>query len=238
MTTIVLFKGLKASATSIITLVMGFIVICFGITILQLSKVDPTQLKQLDRRSTILLQAAKRNTEDMDEKSLTAVEDPGIDALRGSFGTLGSIVRAKSAKRMSMSSARAPSSIRSRVNRDSDWEHPLPPIPQHLSGVSGISGISSFSNTAGQYPGMKRHQLYDPPVIRDEDSLSMASRPSQMGSPRKQTIKFGEQDLVHSYHMPGTGDNTATHEPRSAFRLAQFPSTPYSPVCCSSSNFF
>ena len=224
-----LFKGLKASATSIITLVMGFIVICFGITILQLSKVDPTQIKQLDRRSTILLQAAKRNTENMDEKNLTAVEDPGIDALRGSFGTIGSIVRAKSAKRMSMSSARAPSTLRSRTNRDSDWDHPLPPLPQHLSGMSGVSG---FSNTPTQnvYPGMKRHQLYDPPVIRDEDSLSMASRPSQMGSPRKQTIKFGEQDMVHSYHMPGSGDNTATHQPRSAFRIGQFPTTPYTPV--------
>lgn len=167
----------------------------------------------------------------MDEKSLTAVEDPGMDTLRGSFGTLGSIVRANTAKRMSMSSARAPSTLRSRTNRDSDWEreHPLPPLPQHLSGVSGISGVS---NTGGQflYPGMQRHQLYDPPVIRDEDSLSMASRPSQMGSPRKQTIKFGEQDMVHSYHMPGTGDNTATHEPRSAFKTGQFPSTPYSPV--------
>ena len=165
----------------------------------------------------------------MDEKNLTAVEDPGIDALRGSFGTIGSIVRAKSAKRMSMSSARAPSTLRSRTNRDSDWDHPLPPLPQHLSGISGVSG---FSNTPTQnvYPGMKRHQLYDPPVIRDEDSLSMASRPSQMGSPRKQTIKFGEQDMVHSYHMPGSGDNTATHQPRSAVRIGQFPTTPYTPV--------
>ena len=129
-----------------------------------------------------------------------------------------------------MSSARAPSTLRSRTNRDSDWDHPLPPLPQHFSGMSGVSG---FSNTPTQnvYPGMKRHQLYDPPVIRDEDSLSMASRPSQMGSPRKQTIKFGEQDMVHSYHMPGSGDNTATHQPRSAFRIGQFPTTPYTPVC-------
>ncbi|CAL1705871.1 unnamed protein product [Somion occarium] len=231
LTTIVLFKGLKAPVNQIITLVMGFIVICFGITILQLSKVDPTEIKALDRKSTILLQAARRNTEGMDEKSLMAVEDPGMDTLRGSFGTIGSIMRAKSAKRMSMSSARAPSSIRSRRARDSDLEHPLPPIPQHLSGMSNFS----VSNTGGDalFPGMKRHQLYDPPVQHPGDAalerMSTTSHASQMGSPKKQTIKFDSQDMVHSYRMPGTGDNSATHLPRSALSQA-YPSTPYTPL--------
>ena len=78
LTTIVLFKGLSAPAMQIITLVMGFLVICVGITILQLSKIDPTQLKVpgLDRRSTMLLQAARSNTAGVDEKSVAAVEDP------------------------------------------------------------------------------------------------------------------------------------------------------------------
>ena len=58
-TTIVLFQGLSATVQQIITLVMGFLVICVGITVLQLSKIDPTQIKTLDRRSTLLLQAAK-----------------------------------------------------------------------------------------------------------------------------------------------------------------------------------
>ena len=40
-TTVVLFQGLKASASQIITIVMAFLVICMGITILQMSKVDP-----------------------------------------------------------------------------------------------------------------------------------------------------------------------------------------------------
>ncbi|KIK50908.1 hypothetical protein GYMLUDRAFT_252527 [Collybiopsis luxurians FD-317 M1] len=40
---------LKASASSIITLVMGFVVICFGITILQMSEVGPKNLTKLDR---------------------------------------------------------------------------------------------------------------------------------------------------------------------------------------------
>jgi hypothetical protein len=54
LTSIILFQGLHASVVQILTLVMGFLVICFGITILQLSKVDPVQLNKLDRRSTLL----------------------------------------------------------------------------------------------------------------------------------------------------------------------------------------
>ncbi|KAI0743637.1 magnesium transporter NIPA-domain-containing protein [Daedaleopsis nitida] len=200
-TTIVLFQGLAAKPVQIITLVMGFLVICVGITILQLSKIDPTQIKQLDRRSTLLLQAARNNTEGVDEKNLTAVEDPGMDALRGSFGTMGSIIRARSARRMSMST-RA-SSIRSRYSTQ-----PVPPLPND------------------SLPGVKRHQLYDKPMPATphsymdgpSDRMSMASQPG-LGSPfaqRKQTIKFGDQDVVHSYHNPGTGNDSATHEHRSA----------------------
>ncbi|KAF9810331.1 hypothetical protein IEO21_06990 [Rhodonia placenta] len=209
LTTIVLFQGLKASATQIITLVMGFVVICFGITILQLSKVDPTQIHVLDRRSTILLQAAKRDTEGMDEKSLVAVEDPGIDALRGGFGMVGSVIRARSAHRMSMSS-RATGSIHSR------YSVAPPGSSDHLA-------------------GMKRHQLWDAPVPgtplgvpdMEADAHSLASRPSDVGSPRpstrKQTIKFDSQDVVHSYHLPGAGDGTATHEMRSASHFSMSP---------------
>ncbi|RPD59754.1 DUF803-domain-containing protein [Lentinus tigrinus ALCF2SS1-6] len=201
-TTIVLFQGLKAPVLQIITLVMGFLVICVGITVLQLSKIDPTQIKQLDRRSTLLLQAAKNNTEGVDEKNLSAIEDPGMDALRGSFGTMGSIIRARSARRMSMSS-RASASIRSRYSTQ-----PIPPLPGQHDPLSGV----------------KRHQLFDKPMpttpeANGDDRLSMASQPSGLGSPftqRKQTIKFGDEDVVHSYHVPGTGDDTATHERRNA----------------------
>ncbi|KAI0369698.1 DUF803-domain-containing protein [Pilatotrama ljubarskyi] len=205
-TTIVLFQGLKAPPVQIVTLVMGFLVICVGITILQLSKIDPTQIKALDRRSTLLLQAAKSNTEGFDEKSLAAVEDPGMDALRGSFGTMGSIIRARSARRMSMSSRTT--SIHSRYSAQ-----PVPPLP---------------GNRGDPLAGVKRHQLFDNPVPATpevygadghSERISMASRPSVLGSPfsqRKQTIKFGDQDVVHSYHVPGTGDDTATHERRNA----------------------
>jgi len=69
---------------------MGFLTICLffphpnpqtegsslvglGITILQMSKVDPTTLK-LDRRSTLLLQANRQHTE-LQEKSISGFEE-------------------------------------------------------------------------------------------------------------------------------------------------------------------
>jgi magnesium transporter len=194
-TTIVLFRGLKAPASQIITLVMGFLVICFGITILQMSKVDPEQLgNKLDRRSTMLLQAAKQNTELVDEKGITGIEEPGIDALRGSFGTVGSIIRARSARRMSQSS--------------------------HLSGgpahhwSSRATGLPAHPRDT--LAGMQRHQLHDPPVPRferrDSDAYSMQSQPSA----RKQTIKFGDEDLVHEYHRGAGPDEEAIHKSRPA----------------------
>ncbi len=186
---------------------MAFLVICVGITILQMSKVDPTEFKKLDRRSTILLQAARQQTEAVEEKSVTSAEDPGIDALRGSFGTVGSIIRARSARRISQSS------------RGSVHSSRLAASSTHLDIERGDS--RKFSGAAASstnyYGAMQRHQLFDPPVPRsdvgDADSISMASQPSM----RKPAIKFGEEDVVHSYHRDTAGkDDLATHERRIA----------------------
>ena len=40
-TSVILYQGLKASASQIITVVLAFAVICTGIIILQMTKVDP-----------------------------------------------------------------------------------------------------------------------------------------------------------------------------------------------------
>ncbi|KAH9171956.1 magnesium transporter NIPA-domain-containing protein [Lactarius sanguifluus] len=204
-TTVVLFKGLKASASQIITIVMAFLVICVGITILQMSKVDPTEFKKLDRRSTILLQAARTQTEAVEEKSVTSVEDPGIDALRGSFGTVGSIIRARSARRISQASRNSVHSSRfaasgSRLDVERGDSRRFP----------GAAAAST-----DHYGAMQRHQLFDPPVphLGDPDSISMVSHPSM----RTPAIKFGEEDVVHSYRRGTAGkDDLATHERRLA----------------------
>jgi hypothetical protein len=105
-TSFILYQGLKASAVSLITMVLGFLTTCLGITLLQMSKVDPNTLSKLDRRSTILLQASKQHTEEAEKGQVTALEDPGMDALRGGFGAVGSIIRARSgSRRMSNASS-------------------------------------------------------------------------------------------------------------------------------------
>ncbi|KAF9010815.1 magnesium transporter NIPA-domain-containing protein [Cyathus striatus] len=209
------FKGLQASASDIITLVMGFLVICVGITILQMSKVDPEQLSKLDRKSTILLQAARRQTENQ-EKDLTGIEDPGMDALRGSFGAFGSIIRARTVKRMSQSSRAERGSYRSR-----------PP-----------GAGAPFDNSANATSPIRRDEetsLYDAPMpkLGDDDAMSMKTA-SSIGTPNKKpTVKFGSQDLVHQYGRPGTGDDRAFHDrrptmgsPRSTGGEAGYPPLP------------
>ncbi|KAF9263741.1 DUF803-domain-containing protein [Marasmius fiardii PR-910] len=218
-TTIVLFQGLQASAKEIITIVLGFFTICVGITILQMSKVDPVQLTKLDRRSTILLQASRQNT--VDEKGEEAPEDPGIDALRGSFGTIGTLVRARS-RRMSQSSRTSA----------------LAPRPMGAAAPydPGQPWLSPARNTSGLPDGVRRHQLYDPPLAAPGspsitgatrgDNASMRSVPSiaslsQMPPNKRPTIKFDKTEVVHQYHPPGPKqrsrmDPYATHEVRPA----------------------
>jgi hypothetical protein len=115
-TSTILYQGFKASAAQIITIVFGFLVICTGIFILQMSRIDPRKLKNVDRRTTILLQAAREEIKptngslgacgstDTDgegevtdiEKKIEMTEDPGMDAVAGRFGGVGgTVVRAR-----------------------------------------------------------------------------------------------------------------------------------------------
>ena len=215
--------------TQIITIVMAFLVICCGITILQLSKVDPTELKTLDRRSTLLLAAAKKETEKMEEKDLVGVEEPGIDSVRGSFGGFGSMVRARTMRRMSMESRTTRSGVRT-----------APATPLH----SYAYGRDMERDTA--YDGLTRHTLYDAPVpsfsfttattvdgasVRASSSIlhspstrtmstvtaATASGSAVPRTPRTPTIKFREEDVVHKYSPAASGWGAeARHERREA----------------------
>ncbi|KAJ7234003.1 magnesium transporter NIPA-domain-containing protein [Mycena rebaudengoi] len=167
-TTIVLFKGLSASVSSIITLVMGFLVICVGITILQMSKGG------------------------------LGLEDPGMDALRGSFGTVGSIIRARSARRLSQASSAG-----------------RPP-----------GAGAPYDRNRPTVSGLQRHQLYDAPMpgidleaTRSQRSDSNATAP-RPGVAKRTTIKFDAQDVVHQYHPTSPGfphrDESAIHMQRPA----------------------
>lgn len=117
-TSVILYQGLKASAEQILTIAFAFLIICSGIFLLQMSKVDPTRLTHaaVDRKTSILLQAAREevgtghsgdhlergdgaldvNEYDEKEKAIEATEEPGLDALAGRFGGLGgTLVRAR-----------------------------------------------------------------------------------------------------------------------------------------------
>jgi len=77
-TSVILYQGLKASVRTIITVVLAFLVICTGITVLQMSKVDPRKLPnvscvslmfittrltlfyEVDEHTTLLLEVAKQ----------------------------------------------------------------------------------------------------------------------------------------------------------------------------------
>ncbi|CAE7189136.1 unnamed protein product [Rhizoctonia solani] len=180
-TSVILFQGFAATPTAIITVVMGFLVICAGITILQMSKVDPTTLSGLDRKTTILL-AANRPTGDTEKGESTAMEEPGIDALRGSFGAIGSIVRARSI-------ASSKGTIRSRRAAHG-----------HLRDDS--SGMERLPSV--EY--MKRHQLFDNPVPPlPEDAAERISMYSNANAPKKSTtIQFREGDLEGHDHTGAT----------------------------------
>lgn len=214
-TSVILYRGVKATVAQLITVVLGFLVICCGIVILQMSKVDPTSLKGLDRKSTILLQATKLNVEGA-EKNITSVEEPGMDALRGSFGAFGSIIRARSMSRASTSGSY---SIRNH-RRGHDEEH----------------GGSSELTTHG-LENLPRTQLWDAPVPSRQHSSTLAklsedsageeeSDKSHLApaittqpptSPRAQKIRFGETDVAHYYPTPGRGEG-AVHSPRPALQ--------------------
>ena len=165
-----------------------------------MSKVDPQKLNKLDRRSTLLLQAARARVGFVDEKGGLPLEEqePGIDALRGTFGTVGSIIRARTL-RMSQNSQNS-ANVRLRPPGAAAPYDPSTTI------------LNIFPNA-----DVTRHQLYDPPVSRDDTSSIRDSVVSQAFSTKRPTIKFDSQDLVHSYKRPGTGDNTAArHEHRQA----------------------
>ena len=176
-----------------------------------MSKVDPEKLNKLDRRSTLLLQAARSQVESADEKNGMAMGDPGIDALRGSFGTVGSIIRARTLSRMSQSSQNA-THVRMRP------AGAAAPYDPHADLTHVRMRPTAAAAPYDPHADLTRHQLYDPPVPRDDTSSiqdSVISQPISISNKRP-TIKFDSQDVVHSYQRPGTGDNTATHEHRQA----------------------
>ncbi|KIY47907.1 DUF803-domain-containing protein, partial [Fistulina hepatica ATCC 64428] len=205
-TSVILYQGLSATVSQIITVVLAFIVICLGITILQMSKVDPEHFKKLDRRSTMLLQAARHQTERAEEKEIEGIEEPGIDALRGSFGTIGSIIRARSVRTMSQSS------------RGSSLPRTSSVAASYDAWVGSSSKAHLQAARVGTFGGMTRHQLYDAPVPSapepNGDQTPLAG--SSTFTSKRPTIKFDTEDVVHQYNPTLLGASQEIREYRPA----------------------
>ena len=109
-----------------------------------------------------MLQAAREEAhpydpEDPEKGALEATEEPGIDALRGTFGGLGTIIRAR--RRQSTIADMA--SVRHSVSGSS--MHP----PRHDSGEAA----REWENVAGR--GLRRFQLHDPPMPKEPSPASI-----------------------------------------------------------------
>jgi 4-amino-4-deoxy-L-arabinose transferase-like glycosyltransferase len=64
-TSVILYRGLKASGAKIMTMVLAFFVICSGIFVLQMSKINPKNLNKavVDQKSSLLLETARQEVE-------------------------------------------------------------------------------------------------------------------------------------------------------------------------------
>lgn len=151
------------------------------------------------------------------EKGLIAsTEEPGIDALRGTFGGLGTISRAR--RRQSISSgADTPSRRRSTVTGS-------------YGRRDTIVSIDGRDNLAGR--GLRRFQLHDPPGSRGAAGSSHppSSFPADLVSGKKKKRDSHDSDAAVQGSAAGdlplpqeiaNGDMPALHEknPRDSFNL-------------------
>lgn len=179
--------GFDAGAVDIVNVVLGFLVVVAGVILLQLSKANVAEEVvggSLDRRSSMLLTASRsRIYQDGDREKTLEAEDPGMDALRGGFGAIGSIHRALSYKRSMRREARFdPSEVARRKN-----------------GAPGAAGSGPSEMAMNTLRGV---QLYDNPMpIDSADKISLHSSRFASGDdsqrPRSASIQFAPSDAVH-----------------------------------------
>lgn len=216
-TSIILFQGLDSTPIQIVTIVLGFLTICAGITLLQISKIDPQDLSEkdgvnIDRSTTLLIRASRSQI--LHEKGRsTGLEDPGVDTVRGGLGVIGSLVRARSSRRMHASS--------DEYRRMADEQ-------------GGMNTLCTLGKG-----DLERYELQDrpmpkSPVLRENGlPLTFSNLHVHMPQKRDTTISFvsGSED-PHGHHgggiRSGSGNSTTTAnydrgEPHSAGGILRSP---------------
>ncbi|GAA5924276.1 hypothetical protein JCM3775_005644 [Rhodotorula graminis] len=220
-TSIILNKGFSGATTvSIINVVLGFLVIVLGVTLLQLSKVDPEEVQSalLDKRSATILRATRAGS---GHESAYDAEDPGMDTVRGFGGAIGSIHRAIS--------------MRSQQTRRRQSTGPFGADEMAMRWRGAGEGRTGAPGAAGSGPSenIPRYQLYDAPAqIHEEplpidaaDKISLHSGlaspglpspvPSLDGRPRASSaVKFAQNDNLHLYGVSRKGPTGHVEQPR------------------------
>ncbi|KAF8750737.1 hypothetical protein RHS01_08979 [Rhizoctonia solani] len=134
-----------------------------------MSKVDPTTLAGLDRKTTILL-AANRPTSDAEKGDATGIEEPGIDALRGSFGAIGN-ARHHGHSESRDETETLPSLSVSYMKRHQLFDNPVPPLPEDAA-----ERISMHSNANHPIPKKSTTIQADLPL---DDIIQRTASPRQ-----------------------------------------------------------
>ncbi|KAG8839624.1 hypothetical protein FRB91_011604 [Serendipita sp. 411] len=225
-TSTILYQGFKASAATIVTLVFAFLTICAGITLLQLSRVDPKKLK-VDEKTNLLLAANQQeidNPEDQDPEN--AIENPGIDALRGFGTTLGTIHRnrrltvydenghivrrgtiySQRGTMYSGSPRNSPVEMRRRLASNTSNTHVIPPTPN-----------ATTNNGHVTFPAMSPPSIKEKKEEEEEPTISALLRREEIMaspepiSPRPSFLQLGRRSFKKS--APATPTQQPAAEP-------------------------
>jgi len=224
-TSSILYQGFKASASQIITVVFAFLTICAGIVLLQLSKIDPKKLK-VDSQTNLLLAANRHeiaNADDEDPEK--AIEAPGIDALRGTFGTVGTIVRARRRATIYSTRARSNSSVNGGVRSTDGYEKSGVHRNRVLSGASLAS--SAIADRQLSFP-----RGATPSVAEEEPTMSqlLAATPFS-GSPEGLTpsLSAGQTPQPPNKKISIEAFTISQHSPIKQHKRSE-PTPPTTPV--------
>src|SRR5258708_314904 len=179
-----------------------------GITLLQISKVEPSRLRNLDRRTTLLLQAAHEEvapheTDDPEKALLQASEERGLDALRGTFGVGGTIVRA----RRRASTIGDANSVHRSISRTSRRNSRVRSQHGSLQDRDGRRTGKEMERVAGG--GLPRFQLTDAPVPSPTTPSSVVPPPSAFRSMGKKRDSHGSAIAVRG-SVAGGDDKVST----------------------------
>jgi len=197
-----------------------------GIVLLQLSKINPKKLK-IDSQTNLLLEANRQEIASPDDEDAEkAIEAPGkqrlikplpcadpcagIDALRGTFGTVGTIVRARRRATIYSTRARSNSSVNGGVRSTDDQEKSGVRLrPRVTSGASLASSAIAdhhFSFHRGATPSVAEEEptmsqlLAATPISGSPEGLSRSISAGQ--TPQPPNEKLSIEVFTTSQHSP------------------------------------